>query len=611
MIKNYRLTLLIVLLFSLVLRCLQLDQQSLWLDELYTMKMVDPAHGLKEIYQLSLTVDPLSVLYFIIVNTWVKVFGYTAVSVRSVSAIFGVLGIFCIYILGKQMKDRWTGMAAAILLAVNYYHIAYSQEARVYTMYCTCTCISFYFLIKFLGKPGYRSATYYGLGALLMVLCHFFGIFTLIGQLIILLTQLIRTEKKDRRNFCYYLILSAAIFMVGYIPIIPIFIWLLGNEGTWISPITADVFANTYAEFFGHSTYLVVFSGLLILSCFFFFLKNISANRDSGNNRKVPVLYILLIWIVVTFMIPYIQSKLAFPTLNTRYVINILPAIIIMMALGVTAIPKNSIRVALLGAFVILSLVDLFAWSKYYKRDRKSDFKTIAKYVTENNVNESVIITSLPFHFDYYFKIFNNSAPVSDIPVDAKLSQMRTGKEAPAAFWVAEAHGRNLEISDSNQRYLEMNFDQLKSIEKYEAWAKFYVPKLPQSIDLVLNLHAADFNDSIGALKKSELYLFNNSKIRSREINLESGKYRMVIKAQSLPARAISGNHAHLNVWLNEEPVASYFLNRTSFISGDTFLLNVTGKGNAIALEFDNDTCVGQLDRNVLLGDIQFLKTTN
>jgi hypothetical protein len=611
MIKNYRLTLLIVLLVSLALRFLHLDRQSLWLDELYTMKMADPGHGLKEIYHLSMTVDPLSVLYFLIVNTWVKVFGYTAVAVRSVSAIFGVFGIFCIYILGKQMKDRWTGMAAAILLAVNYYHIAYSQEARVYTMYTACTCISFYFLIKFLSRPGYRSAACYGLATLLMVLCHFFGIFTLIGQIIILLMQLLRTEKKDRKRFCFYLALSAGIFMVGYIPIIPIFIWLTGNKGTWIPPITADVFAKTYADFFGHSTYLIVFSGLLILSCFYFFFKNAAKYRDSGNERKVPVLFILLVWILVTFMIPYIQSKVAYPTLNTRYVINILPAIILLMALGITAVPKRSLKIALVSLFTLLSLVDLFAWSKYYKRERNSDFKTIAKYVTENNMNGSIILTSLPFHFDYYFKIFHNSAPVSDIPVDLKLSQMRTGKEVPAAFWVAEAHGRNFEISDSNQRYLEKNFDRLKSIEKYEAWAKLYVPKLPQSNDLVLNLHATDFNDSVSALKRSEIYLFNNSKIRSREINLDSGMYKMVIKAQSLPARAIADHHAHLNVWLNEEPVASYFLNRTSFIRGDTFLLQSTGKGDAIALEFDNDTCAEGQDRNVLVRDIQFLKTAN
>ena len=63
-----------------------------------------------------------------------KVFGYTTFVARLFSAILGILSIYGINILGKELINKKVGLISALILTINPFHLYFSQEARPYIL---------------------------------------------------------------------------------------------------------------------------------------------------------------------------------------------------------------------------------------------------------------------------------------------------------------------------------------------------------------------------------------------------------------------------------------------------------------------------------------------
>ncbi|NJM80744.1 MAG: hypothetical protein HC854_16075 [Flavobacterium sp.] len=91
--------------------------------------------------------------YFFVENLFFKFFGYYSLVARLPSAILGSLSIFFLYKLIKILFNQNAAIIGSIFLAINQFHIYYSQEARAYSFYIFGVILSFYFLIKLLLNP--------------------------------------------------------------------------------------------------------------------------------------------------------------------------------------------------------------------------------------------------------------------------------------------------------------------------------------------------------------------------------------------------------------------------------------------------------------------------
>jgi len=98
-LKNNRLLLFLILLLGGILRFYRADFQSLWFDELIVMNTSDPVNSFADIIStLRRNIHPP--LYYLTINPWFKVWGYTDLAARLISAVVGILGIWAIYSLG-------------------------------------------------------------------------------------------------------------------------------------------------------------------------------------------------------------------------------------------------------------------------------------------------------------------------------------------------------------------------------------------------------------------------------------------------------------------------------------------------------------------------------
>jgi mannosyltransferase len=108
-------------------------------------------------------------LYYLLLRPWLHL-GHSESFVRSLSVVFGVATIPAIYFLGRRLFHSYVGLVASALLAVNAYHVRYSQEARSYSLtVLLCVCSSFFF-VQYLEAPsratrlahiGFSSAAVY------------------------------------------------------------------------------------------------------------------------------------------------------------------------------------------------------------------------------------------------------------------------------------------------------------------------------------------------------------------------------------------------------------------------------------------------------------------
>jgi hypothetical protein len=116
-------------LLALALRVLRLDFQPLWWDEGYSVWFA--THPLEQMAALT-ALDIHPPLYYALLHGWIGPLGAGPVALRLFSVAAGVLAIPAIYALGRRMLNTRAGLLAAFLLAINPFHVYYSQEVRMY-----------------------------------------------------------------------------------------------------------------------------------------------------------------------------------------------------------------------------------------------------------------------------------------------------------------------------------------------------------------------------------------------------------------------------------------------------------------------------------------------
>lgn len=129
----------LILAIGFVLRLININQ-SLWLDEAIGAVVVKNMTLLEVFTKFPLS-DNHPPLYYLILKLWSDYFGYSELSLRFPSIVFGILTVFLVY---KITKNKW----AAILLATAPLHVYYSQEARMYMVAGFLSALAIYTFSK-------------------------------------------------------------------------------------------------------------------------------------------------------------------------------------------------------------------------------------------------------------------------------------------------------------------------------------------------------------------------------------------------------------------------------------------------------------------------------
>ena len=432
--KTIILLLILIIFAGTFLRFYKIGDESFWLDESATALTLKKyslgeifyntaklGQILPEYYGSNVDLPP----YYILLKLWSDIFGISESSLRSFSAIFGVLSIIMVYLLSKELFGKKTGIIASLLFSVNAIMIEYSQEARLYSMLIFIALLAAYFLARLLKTnenkhlAGFIASNIFGIYAQYTFL--FFVIFE-ISFVFILFAKGRLKSKKAKISKIHIAVLSLMIF---YIPLAARILnpklvathylgkFSIGSLAkaflqlnTWIYPsdqFLAKLDNFNFASFFISEWILAISAASLAALLLIFAAKNFRKMQNIDESKLF-----LLFWILIPLTIGFaVLYKSIFTFGSSKYFVFIIPAYLILAANGICAFKaKKPFLFALL--LIILTVPALLS---YYINLNKPQYKEASDFLEINSINKEIIIVNLPsvaVPLDYYSDKLHN-----------------------------------------------------------------------------------------------------------------------------------------------------------------------------------------------------------
>lgn len=440
--SKYRLPLVLLLIVSAgaFLRLLNLGKECLWLDE--AISYYRGVMSLPSIIQASYGWDSHPPTYYFIVH-FVTQFGRSEATLRLFSVICGVLAIPVFYRLSQQMMGKREAVISAFLLSISVFHILYSQEVRVYTLFFLVSLFSLLFFYRAFITQQRRDWFLWAVISLISFYIHYYSLVLLLYQVLFYFFHVIhkkpyRFPLRDQRWFLFGLLL----ILIGCAPQIlflmqeatsrvdtKTFLWRPANPIQFVLIFLKNVVSpvkllNPLLE-----------RGLKYLVGGFIFLGILA-----GWKRYRHVIIFNGALIFFTLLVAWINSSLVYLSGTFRHVIFLVAPFLLLVTLSVAAVADVVIRCydKIYGRFIrvegrelrgwrnILTIFVLFVFcipnfyvlNFYYKGPRKPDWRTglsrLVEHFRENNV-----IAPIPGWADYVVRYY-----ISDYGITPRIIKM-------------------------------------------------------------------------------------------------------------------------------------------------------------------------------------------
>jgi mannosyltransferase len=463
-----------ILILALFLRFCELGTESIWLDEAESIR--ESAMAVPQIAQH--TNQPP--FYFLVLRIWIDLFGTSEAALRSLSAIVGVLAVAVVFLVGRSLANQRVGLIGAFLASISLYLIYYAQDARAYSLLLLLSLSSYWFFIESLKKDRIWWYAAYFVSTILMLYTHFYGLFIFFSQILVFLVFC--KKYPAQRWKLGATIITLIVALVPFVLLLKDKMSSIASQGFWIPKPDFGTLFNTLVSFAGTgSTRYVLFAVFVILAIAGITLTIHNRHRltteqtgKPGKNEEertqfgpAELITILVLWLFVPLLIPFIESQFMTPIYLTRYAIGAAPALIFLTAMGLARITWNWIVYPVLILIVILSAVDLH---QYYHEDVKEQWRE-AVQLLESNAEPTDVIGVYEGYclspFDYYYKENLPQTGIHTLEEAQKFVQTanETVSKTPGKVWLILSNNRNQTIT----QYLVEAFgkDSLEFAQKY------------------------------------------------------------------------------------------------------------------------------------------------
>jgi mannosyltransferase len=375
-------TLAVVTAVAALLRFHALAEKSFWFDEGVSVAIarLDWYNFARILWRREANMS----LYYFLLHFWLR-FGHSEFFIRSLSVLFATASIPAIYLLGRRLIGARVGLLAASLLAVNAYHVQYSQEARSYSlMTLLCVLSSLYFL-KCLSEPSRRNRTLYVVVTALAVYAQFFAALLVLAQWLSL-SRLDHDSVSSLKTDLRWIVLAIS-------PIL-IFVATTGaGPLRWVQrPTLKDLW---YFAFHLAGNGGVLLLGAIVVLSIVALLPLWRQRRLRKLSRDAWPYWLLLLWIVVPPLLT-LGVSLVKPLFVPRYFIFCLPALLLLVACGVTRLRFQWLTMPAISFLLILSFGGT---ADGYRRDldiEHDDWRSITQYLLSHAQPGDALLFHVP-----------------------------------------------------------------------------------------------------------------------------------------------------------------------------------------------------------------------
>lgn len=375
-----------ILILGLILRVVNLNQ-SLWLDESINILAAKNNTLLDFIFVYPIG-DFHPPLYFLLIWLWTHIFGFTEISSRSLSVLFGIFAVYILYLLVKDVFNKKIALVSSLLLTTSPLIIYYSQEARMYSLDVFASVFCFYGFVKLLKHQKYGLPIYiFSVG--ITLLSDYLLFFILFAQLIYILIW--------SRNVLIRFITGVFIGSIPFLLWLPVFIKQLssGLLSASVLPVWAEIVGGANGKniflFFAKSYIgrVSIENDYLYVAYVLFFTFLMFYLVFSGIKFKSNYKYLFILWFFIPLTLSFIISFFI-PVFAYFRLIFVLPALYILISLGIVSFKRNLITV-----FVVIILINNFFFLSFYylnPKFQREDWRNAVSYIDLNKKSSDVVL---------------------------------------------------------------------------------------------------------------------------------------------------------------------------------------------------------------------------
>ncbi len=377
--------LIIIFFVSLILRLIHITAPTgLWFDELFCLISVKKSFPFGIIENLILHDDQMP-LYYLILHIWIKIFGDSDTNLRLFSVISGSLIIPIIYLAGKELDSKKTGIIAAAFIAINSFLIYYSQEVRLYSFLSLLSAFTLLLIIKAIKNPNMKIFIFLMFSNLAIIFTYTIGIVFVGLEISVLGIYFFYNNKKLLPKFLLSQIIIPGLLFLIYIPSLIIqirtfhdfcpkllfhpsnFILYIQN---WFSPYILG-FCSNFDNYFNILKQL--FSAKYILLNIPVIIGIYGIITGVLNKKVFKIIFAISI---LFFLFQFISALTSNMYPLTRYTIILIPPILLLAAGGLVSIKNKFISDFLITLYIVINLAFII-----------TDKQSILKKYRDNGLN--------------------------------------------------------------------------------------------------------------------------------------------------------------------------------------------------------------------------------
>jgi mannosyltransferase len=399
---------------GLFFRLVLLGQKSLWLDEMWSIGIARMSWT--SFWSVVRTQDPNMSLYYSLLHIWMKM-GSSEFAIRFMSVLFGSATIPVVYALGRRLFTRSVGLVAGALLAINVFHIQWSQEARGYTLVVFLATLSSFLFIRAVEKNSWWNWLAYVVVSVLTVYAHLFGVLVLAAHCVSLLFRLPR-EVAWKKLFTSVLLMGTLFAPLAALTLqrsqhtaVP-FSWIPRPTLHGIYDVFYSLAGNAeFAGSTGGKPILVAYGVACLAGVGWAAMK-----KEKGRARESWRITFLLCWLFIPLILLLLISVRQSMFLN-RYLLICVPALVLLAASGIGTMKQRNLMGAALLIMVALSLSGLVQYYRF--RAGRQEWKAATAYIlNQARPMDAAIFYVAPGRllFDYYQnRYYSSLRPQLDI----------------------------------------------------------------------------------------------------------------------------------------------------------------------------------------------------
>lgn len=475
---------------------------------------------------------------------------------RILPALFGVLSVWAVYLLGKEILNSSLGLIAAAITCVNYFNLLYSQEIRDYILVFLTTTLSYVYFIRLIRSRRPRDLWLYTLFAAMTTYSHYYGIFIVVSQFF--LVAILIVVDKDRIAYLKNFAISGVVIALLYIPWVPQLMKMGAMKSFWTPPVPGDFFIDYFKGYFGYDNHLLIPVILVLLA--FVLIRLVLSRRkawaDFRNNPAILCFLLLFSAVLFVFVLPYIRSRINFSMLFPRYTIVVLPLLIVSIAYGVMLIPFKPVRMIVAIFLVIFSFTNVVIDNKFYSWPHKMQLREATSFATTEKTSKLPIFNDgIDWQLDYYIRKSGYTGPFiggsRKANVDSVLKKSSPRYDA-GGFWLVDVHSRDQYLDSTTKAALDSQYVLALDAGYVDAFAQLYMAK-----DSVREITVSDFQPgAVADIGFGKVVTIWGGTVTSNGVLLKKGNYVIGIDAKGTKAK---GDFAKLGVFIDDKKIGDYY----------------------------------------------------